>query len=64
MSEKITLNGDEFTPERIKESSIVLKESLIGDELQHDQLSASIDFTSLIPTVFCPTGPSCHPSAD
>ena len=56
MSEKITLNGDEFTPERIRESSIVLKESLIGDELQHDQLSASIDFTSLIPTVFCPTG--------
>ena len=56
MSEKITLNGDEFTAERIKDSSVVLKESVIGEELQHDQMDAAIDFTSLVPTVFCPVG--------
>ena len=56
MSEKIVLNGDEFTPERIQGSTYVLKESLIGDELQQDELDAKIDLTAFVPTVFCPQG--------
>lgn len=56
MSEKITLNGDEFTVDRIRDSTVVLKESLIGDELQHDEVNAKLDLTSLVPTIFCPAG--------
>lgn len=56
MSEKITLNGDEFTIDRIRDSTVVLKESLIGDELQHDEVNARLDLTSLVPTIFCPAG--------
>ena len=56
MREKITVNGDEFTTERIQDSTYVLKESLIGDELQHDEVNAKLDLTSLVPTIFCPAG--------
>ena len=56
MREKITVNGDDFTTERIQDSTYVLKESLIGDELQQDEVNAKLDLTSLVPTIFCPAG--------
>lgn len=56
MSEKIVLGDETFTPEHIKDSTVVLKESVIGDELQHDELSAEMDMASRAPWIFCPAG--------
>lgn len=55
MKNEICLAGDSFTDEKIVTGTVVMVQSLDGNELQYDTLDATLDFSALFPTLFMPS---------
>lgn len=55
MRNEIRLSGDSFTDKKIVSGTVVMVQSMDGNELQYDTLDATLDFGALVPTLFRPS---------
>lgn len=53
---EITLIGDSYVDKQIVSGNVFLVQSLSGDELQYDELDATLDLCTFVPTLFVPKG--------